>query len=237
MKKDRKRGYSEISCPSCKSIRIARNDYVKTKPGYCRQCTSKMGGSSQKPSRITGETATCRYCNSQFWRYNYLKNSRIFCSKICGDKHRSIYEKIDKSCLHCNKQFKYTPKPNSNSVGNYCSITCRNNAYSVYKGGHIGTRPRWKTQRNRFLNLGNNFCFKCGSNSKIHVHHVIPYRISKDDSFNNLVSLCPKCHSSIEKITFKIDRLPKEKQLLFSAIVHANLQDSWLLFKGMNNGN
>ncbi|MDQ5884503.1 MAG: endonuclease [Pseudomonadota bacterium] len=237
MKLARKRGYSKVSCPSCKATRIARNDYIKTKPGYCRQCASKIGGVSKKPGRLTGETATCKCCSSQFWRYKHLKNSRMFCSKGCADKHKSIYNKLEKSCLKCNKHFQYTPRPNSNSAGNYCSIKCRDNAYSVYKGGHIGARPRWKSQRNKFLKLGNNFCFKCGSTSKIHVHHVIPYRISKNDSLDNLVSLCPKCHSNLENVTFKIDKLSKEKQLLFSAIVHAKLQDTWLLFKGRHNGN
>jgi 5-methylcytosine-specific restriction endonuclease McrA len=32
----------------------------------------------------------------------------------------------------------------------------------------------------------------------LHVHHIIPYSILKDNSISNLISLCPMCHYEVE---------------------------------------
>ena len=36
------------------------------------------------------------------------------------------------------------------------------------------------------------------SKKAFHVHHKIPFLISFDNSLNNLETLCPSCHSSVE---------------------------------------
>lgn len=44
----------------------------------------------------------------------------------------------------------------------------------------------------------------CGKKGKLHAHHIIPVRISHDNSMSNLVSLCNKCHKILEMVGFTI---------------------------------
>lgn len=47
-------------------------------------------------------------------------------------------------------------------------------------------------------------CVMCGKKGKIHAHHIVPVTISKDNSMNNLVSVCESCHRKLEDVGFKI---------------------------------
>jgi hypothetical protein len=47
-------------------------------------------------------------------------------------------------------------------------------------------------------------CAMCNCGGKLHCHHIIPVRISHDNSLSNLVSLCPKCHKRLEEVGFSI---------------------------------
>jgi len=47
-------------------------------------------------------------------------------------------------------------------------------------------------------------CRICGDkteNQNLHVHHIISRRRGGTDNVDNLVSLCPKCHPTVETIT------------------------------------
>lgn len=44
------------------------------------------------------------------------------------------------------------------------------------------------------------FCLICGSQDRIDIHHVIPFRLTQDNSPENLISLCPKHHKAVEYI-------------------------------------
>jgi len=66
----------------------------------------------------------------------------------------------------------------------------------------------WKPYRNKALERDKNRCVDCGMTNKfhletygksLHVHHIIPYRISKDNSIRNLVTLCVNCHMKREQ--------------------------------------
>jgi len=79
-----------------------------------------------------------------------------------------------------------------------------------WKGGSTPlTRKRtkgfdWKIIADQVRLRDNNTCKNCGytKESKLPVHHIIPFRISKDNSFKNLITLCNKCHKKFEdKIT------------------------------------
>lgn len=47
-------------------------------------------------------------------------------------------------------------------------------------------------------------CVMCGKRAKLHAHHIVPVKISKDNSLSNLVSLCARCHRKLEQIGFAI---------------------------------
>jgi hypothetical protein len=182
---------------------------------------------------IKGTICLCSCCGSEFYKFAYTKKK--YCSRKCSYIAKRIYDRQIKTCKYCNKEFLYTPRPNSNSPGSYCSIKCRNSDYSAKAPnyGLAGGRPRWRSKRDKFLNeFGNNFCAYCGKREgRLMVHHIEPYRVSKNDNIENLVTLCGKCHSKFEKYSNKIENISEKNRPLAIAIIQAYLQDYWMVHK------
>lgn len=85
----------------------------------------------------------------------------------------------------------------------------------LWRGGHKKYRLRrrgWDTIRNIIYKRDNFSCTNCGiKNVKLNCHHIIPYRISKDDSFDNLTSLCSKCHAAIDFNIIRMENNERER--------------------------
>lgn len=62
----------------------------------------------------------------------------------------------------------------------------------------------WDTIRKKVYQRDGYRCQMCGKNGVIHAHHIVPLKISKNNSLSNLVSLCPKCHKKIEEVGFTV---------------------------------
>ena len=64
----------------------------------------------------------------------------------------------------------------------------------------------WKRLRTKIYKRDNWTCqiclIKCHKKGEIQCHHRIPYRISQDNSFGNLITLCRKCHGKQERIYY-----------------------------------
>lgn len=58
----------------------------------------------------------------------------------------------------------------------------------------------WKYTKLQVLKRDGGKCRECGKNEKdmIDVHHIIPWKISHDDSMGNLITLCRSCHGKEE---------------------------------------
>ena len=56
----------------------------------------------------------------------------------------------------------------------------------------------WNIQRNKTFERDINNCQKCQRTINLAVHHIIPYKFSKDNELINLITLCPKCHMTEE---------------------------------------
>jgi len=41
--------------------------------------------------------------------------------------------------------------------------------------------------------------------SRLEVHHIVPFRLSHDNSENNLIPLCSRCHKKIEFTTVEVE--------------------------------
>lgn len=56
--------------------------------------------------------------------------------------------------------------------------------------------PEWKLIRNRIYKRDNWTCQICGKHCQddIQCHHIVPYRITQDNSDGNLITLCKSCH-------------------------------------------
>lgn len=53
----------------------------------------------------------------------------------------------------------------------------------------------WGAIRNLVLCRDEYKCQHCEKEGKLHIHHIIPFMISFNNSLNNLITLCPSCHS------------------------------------------
>lgn len=62
----------------------------------------------------------------------------------------------------------------------------------------------WDAIRKRVYARDGYRCVLCGKKGKLHAHHIVPVRISKDNSMSNLVSVCDKCHRRLEQVGFAI---------------------------------
>lgn len=64
----------------------------------------------------------------------------------------------------------------------------------------------WEGIRKRVYQRDGHRCVMCGKKGKLHAHHIVPVKISKDNSLNNLVSVCETCHRKLEAVGFRILR-------------------------------
>ncbi|MEG3639297.1 HNH endonuclease signature motif containing protein [Magnetococcus sp. PR-3] len=49
------------------------------------------------------------------------------------------------------------------------------------------------------------FCGVCGAQEHLEVHHIVPFRVSQDNSQSNLIPLCRRCHRRVDEAFRKIE--------------------------------
>ncbi|MBN1319627.1 MAG: HNH endonuclease, partial [Thermoleophilia bacterium] len=80
---------------------------------------------------------------------------------------------------------------------------------SNWKGGSSYFRgAEWRRIRQQALDRDHHRCRACGKTEQengrqLHVHHIVPWEESKDNSLGNLVSLCIGCHTKISAGTLQ----------------------------------
>jgi 5-methylcytosine-specific restriction endonuclease McrA len=59
---------------------------------------------------------------------------------------------------------------------------------------------KWREIRKQVYKKDKWTCQDCGTKSKkLNCHHIVPYRINKDNSMDNLITLCTVCHAKRER--------------------------------------
>jgi hypothetical protein len=116
-------------------------------------------------------------------------------------------------CSKCGAQVLKTPSRIASFVHQFCSLKCRN---AFHKGRYVGAKnvywkggaSHWRGEDWSAVRLlvlkATPGCYVCRKLAR-HVHHIVPYRLSKDNSTENLVVLCPSHHMRIERLTVKIE--------------------------------
>ncbi len=136
-------------------------------------------------------------------RRNSHRKGLTYEDEFGEDKAKEIREKISKSKYgivftdgwrkklsenHVNNGFKKGHKP-----WNY--IDGRSKLLNPARYGDDWDKIRYLVYlRDRFT------CQGCGVKGiRLDIHHKVPFLISKDNSLDNLITLCRKCHMSIER--------------------------------------
>jgi 5-methylcytosine-specific restriction endonuclease McrA len=155
---------------------------------------------------------------------------------LSGENSPSFKEKILKICTQCSKQYKVIPY--REKISKFCSYKCRGDWRAKnligeksfnWQGGvtpHTKRRcnyAKWIKLRKEIYKRDNwtcQRCFKHCRNKEIQCHHIVPYRISKNNHKSNLITLCKKCHTTIEprgkksdeNATHKCEKTPSFKK-------------------------
>ena len=158
----------------------------------------------QVSTRRNGLDKTCAHCGAAFYVPLNKADAR-FCNSACyfasrwGDSRQET-----RACVVCGAEF--TAFKAHRKIT--CNDACRqkrkgdNNSgerSAFWRGGSTTPYDRsWREIRLAALDRDGHACTICQSVDRLQVHHVNPYRYSKDHSLGNLVTLCRKCHSREE---------------------------------------
>jgi hypothetical protein len=193
-KAQRKNGMKNCVCADCGIISTVRRD---TNPVVCRRCASSRGGRSGKGS-VRSDQVSCAECGKMM----RASLGQKFCSLEC--RHANTHE--NRQCKHCLKQFdvyKSSIGANTNAEGNFCSRPCYEN-WMCQTDRITGRGSQWNKIRLK-AKKRMPFCAMCGTTKLLQVHHIAPFRLSFDNSQQNLITLCIKHHKFVESITHDIE--------------------------------
>lgn len=129
----------------------------------------------------------------------------------------------ERTCATCGGSFRIARSvlsDRTNSSGRFCSRSCYER--------HLCRTPRirgrgscWNTLRKGALRK-TPFCACCGKTRHLQVHHIIPFRLTRDNSPTNLIPLCRACHKRVETVFHDVEAvdppLPVTKLVLFCSI-------------------
>ena len=207
----------ERVCIDCGKIDTIRKD---SKAVRCRHCSAKIGN---RMAQITfaknRNTEICAECGEIF--FSPKSNQQKYCSIKCLSESQKR-KHLTRTCRHCGKEFEiYASALKTNASSNFCSTECYHTWMSDDEYTN-GRGSRWKT-KSREVRERTPFCCLCGRTQKLEVHHIIPYRLTQDNSQQNLVPLCKRCHTRFEHITRSV--LSTEPPLEMSKMILRNILD------------
>lgn len=213
----------KLICEQCgvEFYRYQSNVRPGTSHHFCSIDCKRDYSKSKKEKRI------CEQCGKEFFVYkSAIEKSNVsgkFCCRKCYNQHQKTltgnknnhYTKIDGKCDYCGKNIKVIPSRRAIYKFSFCDLNCKNKFMSEYLSGE--NNPNWKGGSSRYRGdfekvkkdyfSGTQICAICGTIKNIHIHHIIPYRLSHDNSLSNLIPLCNRHHKIIESVSLKFIEL------------------------------
>ena len=140
----------------------------------------------------------CSKCGKQFQRSPSLKGKAKYCSAICTGTAK---QNLERSCLHCQRDFHITLF--TQPTAKFCSFTCKVVHEGIARRKEITPHRRlqraaWRKISRAVIERDGGKCTRCGDDKYLAAHHVIPWRLTHDDSMENLITLCGSCHFHVE---------------------------------------
>lgn len=219
----------ERKCDDCGNIEIVRKD---NKAAICGRCSGKRNAikGAEKKKKIAAESR--RECLNCAEKVNSAR------AKFCSVKCKSEYARIDRECKHCAKSFsvvKSAIKENTNASGNFCSRQCYEK-YLCKTGRTTGRGSQWNKIRLEVLRKFP-FCARCGTRKNLQVHHITPFRLTADNSKENLVPLCIKHHKEIEMMFVETERfgVTQETEMIWRNMIRSMQSVTAFRIKEVNN--
>jgi len=122
-------------------------------------------------------------------KHNWLNN------KKSRDKQREVMQ-TDKYRINASLRKVGDKNPmfgkKGELAGHYKGGSCRTIYGTSFRG------PLWKKIKLNIRKRDNNKCRHCGTEEYLQVHHIVPFKCTQDNSEDNLITLCSKCHAHAE---------------------------------------
>lgn len=188
-------------CAQCgklfyKSLSVSVKNW-ETKVKYCSRACYIKAETPAKTIKI------CLACQKEFTPKFWNKKA-VYCSRACVATSQSKPLPV---CEICGKEVKRHNR-------RFCSRGCKIEWYqreNVYN--YLGEETKrsfpvdlafWM-KRAKEIRARDKVCQHCGKTPEqnrraLDVHHIIPYRISKDNSPSNLIALCRICHKKADHL-------------------------------------
>ena len=166
---------------------------------------------------------SCENCGKNFEVYKSSleksNSSGKFCCRKCYNEYQKTLTKEKNNnctgkfvkCANCGKAVWLIPSREKTYINKFCSNKCRHEYHHNYIEGEKNVNWKGGTSRYRggdFEKIKKKYfknatCALCGTKKRIHIHHIIPYRLTQDNDLGNLVPLCAKHHKVVENLFVK----------------------------------
>lgn len=196
------RGQRLRTCAQCGKKEWVRSDNAAIR---CKSCAAREAGlKGGAVVRSRRRTATCSHCNKVFFtsRTQDARARNRYCSKSC----RRLATSVERKCKTCGSSFRVARSilnGKTNSSGNFCSRPCYER-YLCRTNRTTGRGSRWTAIRREVVRSAP-FCGLCGKLSRLDVHHIIPFRLTRDNGHDNLIPLCKRCHKFVEHVFIEVE--------------------------------
>ena len=160
----------------------------------CDKCSHSAGRDRKGKVELI-----CDNCGNAFFRYaGNVSTGKNYCSRKCMEEKKKA-ERIYKVCEVCGRDFSVYASviKQSNAAGRFCSSRCYYESMTLDKERNY---RGFRTAKERYFST-KQFCAVCGTTENINIHHIVPNRITHDQSKDNLIPLCAKHHPQIERVS------------------------------------
>ena len=170
-----------------------------------RRGRSYCSWACRKPARPMSQ---CTACGVSFYHPQVsASRRRKYCSQACAGVARA---RVAVTCVVCFQGYEVIPS----RVGKTkcCSFDClikyvaAKNTQSGLDARNRCGRKAWRVARVAALERDGGCCVRCESADDLTVHHIVPWRQTRDDSVGNLVTLCRACHYRVEYLGAELPR-------------------------------